>query len=114
MKNVAIFGSTGSIGESTLNVIRENKDLFNIGTLVAGKNINKLIEQIEEFKPKNVYIIDKENSDILKEKYKDKNILLVTHGGVARAVYFYFNELPKDGMLQEFGSSNCGITEYDM
>ena len=52
--------------------------------------------------------------DEIKEKYKDKNILLVTHGGVARAVYFYFNKLPKDGMLQEFGSSNCGITEYEM
>ena len=52
--------------------------------------------------------------DEIKEKYKDKNILLVTHGGVARAIYFYFNELPKDGMIQEFGSSNCGITEYEM
>lgn len=52
--------------------------------------------------------------DDIKGKYKDKNILLVTHGGVARAVYFYFNELPKDGMLQEFGSSNCEITEYEM
>lgn len=41
MKNVAIFGSTGSIGESTLNVIRENKKLFNVVTLVAGKNIKK-------------------------------------------------------------------------
>ena len=50
--------------------------------------------------------------DEIKEKYKDKNILLVTHGGIARAVYFYFNELPKDGMIQEFGSSNCEITEY--
>ena len=80
MKNVAIFGSTGSIGESTLNVIRENKDLFNIVTLVAGKNIKKLIEQIEEFKPKNVYIIDKENSDILKEKYKDINVFYGEEG----------------------------------
>ena len=52
--------------------------------------------------------------DEMKDKYKDKNILLVTHGGVARAVYFYFNELPKDGMLQKFGASNCGITEYEM
>lgn len=59
MKRIAIFGSTGSIGESTLNVIRENKDLFNVVTLVAGKNIDKLIKQIEEFKPKNVYIIEK-------------------------------------------------------
>ena len=51
MKKIAIFGSTGSIGESTLNVIRENPDLFKVVTLVAGKNIEKLIQQIEEFKP---------------------------------------------------------------
>ena len=74
MKKVAIFGSTGSIGESTLNVIRENKNLFEVVTLVAGKNLTKLIEQIEEFKPKNVYIIGKENAEILKGKYKNLNI----------------------------------------
>ena len=39
MKKIAIFGSTGSIGDSTLNVIRENLDLFKIVTLVAGKNL---------------------------------------------------------------------------
>lgn len=73
-KSVAIFGSTGSIGDSTLNVVRENPELFNVVTLVAGKNIKKLLEQIEEFKPKNVYIIDKENADIIKEKYSNINI----------------------------------------
>ena len=57
MKNIAIFGSTGSIGESTLNVIRENPNLFSVVTLVAGKNIEKLIEQINEFHTKKVYII---------------------------------------------------------
>lgn len=50
----------------------------------------------------------------IKERYGDKNILLVTHGGVSRSIYFYFNELPKDGMLQKFGSSNCAIKEYEM
>lgn len=80
MKNVAIFGSTGSIGESTLNVIRENKELFNVVTLVAGKNIKKLIEQIEEFKPKNVYIIDKENSEKIKELYKNINVFYGEEG----------------------------------
>lgn len=74
MKDIAILGSTGSIGMSTLNVVRENTDLFNIVTLVAGKNINKLIEQIDEFNPKNIYIIDKENADILKRKYSNLNI----------------------------------------
>lgn len=39
MKKIAIFGSTGSIGDSTLNVVRENPDLFKAITLVAGKNI---------------------------------------------------------------------------
>lgn len=71
MKRVAIFGSTGSIGESTLNVVRENPNLFKVVTLVAGKNIDKLIKQIEEFKPSNVYIIDKENADRIKEAYKE-------------------------------------------
>ena len=50
----------------------------------------------------------------IKEKYKDKNILIVTHGGIARGVYFYFNEIPDDGMLGKFGSSNCGIKEYEL
>ena len=74
MKNIAIFGSTGSIGTSTLNVVRENKDLFNVVTLVAGRNISKLIEQIDEFKPKNIYIIDKKNADIKEKKYPNLNI----------------------------------------
>jgi len=74
MKKVAIFGSTGSIGQSTLNVIRENRDLFEVVTLVAGKNIERLISQIEEFKPKNVYIMDKENAEKLQNLYKEINV----------------------------------------
>ena len=74
MKRIAIFGSTGSVGESTLNVIRENSILFKVTTLVAGKNIEKLMEQIEEFKPENVYIMDEPNARRLKELYPNINI----------------------------------------
>ena len=77
MKKIAIFGSTGSIGESTLNVIRENPDLFEVVTLVAGKNIQKLIEQIQEFEPKNVYITAEKNANKIKELYPN---LHVYHG----------------------------------
>ena len=80
MKKIAIFGSTGSIGESTLQIIRENPDLFEVVTLVAGKNIKKLIEQIKEFKPKNVYIISKENAEILRETFKNINIFCGNEG----------------------------------
>ena len=80
MKKNAIFGSTGSIGESTLQIIRENPDLFEVVTLVAGKNIKKIIEQIKEFKPKNVYIISKENAEILRETFKNINIFCGDEG----------------------------------
>jgi len=73
-KRINIFGSTGSIGTSTLNIIRNNSNLFEVRTLVAGTNINKLIEQIEEFKPKHVYIKSKENYLLLKNKYKNLDI----------------------------------------
>ena len=79
MKKIAIFGSTGSIGTSTLNVIRNNKRLFKVATLVAGHNIEKLLEQIEEFKPKNVYIIEKEDAKKIKDKY-DVNIFYGDEG----------------------------------
>lgn len=74
MKKIAIFGSTGSIGKSTLNVIRENKDLFEVVTLVAGKNLKLLMAQIEEFHPHNVYIIDEDDARILKQKYKNIDV----------------------------------------
>ena len=69
MKRIAIFGSTGSIGESTLNIIRENPTKFRAVTLVAGKNIEKLIAQINEFNPENVYITSKENAARLREAF---------------------------------------------
>lgn len=55
-KKVAIFGSTGSIGRSTLQVIRDNPDLFEVTTLVAGNNLDLLIKQAKEFHPQHLYI----------------------------------------------------------
>ena len=53
--------------------------------------------------------------DEIKIKYSDKNILLVTHGAVARAIQFYFEKMPKDGMLLNVsGQKNCEIKEYEM
>ena len=69
MKRIAIFGSTGSIGESTLNIVRENPDKFRAVTLVAGKNIEKLISQIHEFAPENVYITSEENAARLRKDF---------------------------------------------
>ena len=55
-KNIAILGSTGSIGTQALDVIRENKDYFEIDVLTAGNNADLLIKQAIEFNPNSVVI----------------------------------------------------------
>ncbi len=59
-KNVAILGSTGSIGTQALEVIRANSDYFSVEVLTAGNNADLLIEQAVEFKP-NAVVIGNEN-----------------------------------------------------
>ena len=58
-KKIAILGSTGSIGKSTLDVIRKDKKNFNVILLSANNNYKKLIEQAKEFKAKKVIIRNK-------------------------------------------------------
>lgn len=48
---LTLLGSTGSIGTSTLDVVRTHADAFDIFALVAGSNVDLLIEQVREFKP---------------------------------------------------------------
>ncbi|HYP08482.1 MAG TPA: 1-deoxy-D-xylulose-5-phosphate reductoisomerase [Bryobacteraceae bacterium] len=52
LKSIALLGSTGSIGTSTLDVVRRWKDRFEIFALVAGQNVDLLAQQILEFRPK--------------------------------------------------------------
>ncbi len=49
----------------------------------------------------------------IKEKYKDKSILLVTHGGTCRAINAYFNGISKDGIVHSAKIKNCEIREYE-
>ena len=55
VKRLAILGSTGSIGQQTLEVVRALPHRFRIVGLAAGKNIGLLTKQINEFKPRFVY-----------------------------------------------------------
>ena len=58
MKNVAILGSTGSVGKSTLEVIKQNKDKYCIELLTAHTNYELMIEQYNEFSPRYIYLED--------------------------------------------------------
>ena len=71
---LAILGSTGSIGNSTLEVIRQNKKDFSISLLTAQTNHKLLIEQCEEFNPKFVYLEDEKARKIFSDNATEKKL----------------------------------------
>jgi len=66
VKNVTILGSTGSIGVNALDVIRNNPSRFRVIALAAGRNVDLLKDQIEEFRPRVVSVIDEAHARKLK------------------------------------------------
>ena len=58
MKRLAILGSTGSIGEQTLDVVAAHPDRFQVVSLAAGRRVDRLIEQARLFKPRVVSVAD--------------------------------------------------------
>jgi 1-deoxy-D-xylulose-5-phosphate reductoisomerase len=77
-KRIIILGSTGSIGTSTLDIIRKDKKNFNIVLLTANNNYKKLAKQAIEFNVKNVLIYNKKFFEIVKSTLKKRNIRVFT------------------------------------
>ena len=67
MKQLTLLGSTGSIGCSTLDVVRHNPDRFAVTALVAGKNVARMAEQCLEFTPRYAVMDDAASARKLKE-----------------------------------------------
>ncbi len=67
MKRLAILGSTGSIGRSTLAVVAEHPGEFTVVGLAAGKNVKVLAEQIKQFHPALVSVQDEKVAGRLRE-----------------------------------------------
>ncbi len=62
MKNFVILGSTGSIGTQCLEIIKENRDKFNVSVLTCNKNVDLLFEQIKIFNPKLVSVAKQDDA----------------------------------------------------
>ena len=91
--------------------IYENKDWNNIDRKEFWNYFSTKYTGLETMK--SVYKRIAECLDEVKEKYSDKTILLVTHGGTLRAIYWYFNGIPEDGNVGYNMHSNCEIKEYE-
>jgi len=68
MKRIAILGSTGSIGCSSLKVIEAHPEAYQVTALAAGKNIDLLAEQIRKFRPLEVAVLGDQEAESLKER----------------------------------------------
>ena len=72
--NIAILGSTGSIGTQALEVIAQNKEIFQVEILTANTNAELLIKQAIEYSPNTVVIIDESKYEYVKNTLFDHDI----------------------------------------
>ncbi|MEA2040871.1 MAG: 1-deoxy-D-xylulose-5-phosphate reductoisomerase [Thermodesulfobacteriota bacterium] len=83
MKKIALLGSTGSIGVNSLRVIRDNPEKYKVIALAAGRNIEVLLKQIDEFAPEVVCVSDESLASRLKDQLpstRDIEVLFCTEG----------------------------------
>jgi 1-deoxy-D-xylulose-5-phosphate reductoisomerase len=82
MKRIAILGSTGSIGHSTLRVAESYPDRFEITALAAGSNLDAIFEQIQRWRPRIASITSEANAEKVRSRLKQAGItdIEVVHG----------------------------------
>ena len=73
-KKIALLGSTGSIGRSTLDVVKAHPGQFDIQALAAHSNVELLIKQYRAFRPQYLCIINPDSGAALKERVKDEPV----------------------------------------
>ena len=73
-KKIAIFGSTGSIGKTTIDIIKKDKKNFEVILLTSNNNYRDLVKQTKALNVKNLIIKNKKQYLNLKKKFKNKKI----------------------------------------
>ncbi len=85
MRKISILGSTGSIGTQALDVIRMSPGEYEVSALVCGSSIEKIRNQIKEFKPGIAVVANEEDAATLKEEFKDTQVLWGDDGIIGAA-----------------------------
>ena len=82
MKRIAILGSTGSIGRSTLSVAESYPDRFQIVTLAAGSNLDAAFEQAQRWRPRVISMAAEKDAEALRDRLKKEGLspIEVVHG----------------------------------
>ncbi|MFZ0801035.1 MAG: 1-deoxy-D-xylulose-5-phosphate reductoisomerase [Terriglobales bacterium] len=82
MKRIAILGSTGSIGQSTLSVVESHPERFQVVALAAGRNVDAAFEQARRWKPRLISMAASSDAEILATRLRKAAVggVEVTHG----------------------------------
>ena len=99
-KKIGILGSTGSIGNNTIEIILNNKKDFDVIFLSTNTNVKKLLSQSLILKPKSVIIFDKKKYIKYKKKFINKKI----------KVFNTFKDLKKNSLKMKIDYIMCAIT----
>ena len=77
MRNIVLLGSSGSIGKSTLDVVRKFRDRLKIKALAVNSNIELLISQYHEFEPQYICVVDESFHSQLKSALADEPVKIL-------------------------------------
>ena len=82
MKRLAILGSTGSIGQSTLSIVEQFPERYEVATLAAGRNVNEAFAQAVRWRPKMVSLATEELAAQLEVRLRERGVsgIEVVHG----------------------------------
>ncbi|MDY6843227.1 MAG: 1-deoxy-D-xylulose-5-phosphate reductoisomerase [Thermodesulfobacteriota bacterium] len=89
MKKLAILGSTGSIGVNTLEIVKRFPEKFEVVSLVGGRNVGLLKEQVSQFQPKMVSLSDEKCADQFRESLPEfkGEVLSGIEGAISSATH---------------------------
>ena len=74
MKHLAILGSTGSIGQSTLRIVESYPDRFSVVSLAAGRNLDTAFEQCQRWRPRVISVADEQRASDLRRRLLSADI----------------------------------------
>ena len=103
MKHVAILGSTGSIGQNALSVVKSHSDEFAVAGLAANTSVDRIEEQVRQFRPRLVAVREGEAANQLRKRLKDVKTVEVLAGSEGISAVATMAEV--DLVLEAMGGS---------
>ena len=103
MKHLAILGSTGSIGQNALSVVETHSDEFVVAGLAVNTSIDRIEQQVRQFRPRLVAVRDKEAANQLKKRLEDVKTVEVLAGSEGVSAVATMAEV--DLVLEAMGGS---------